>query len=134
MIRGSLRLRLLTATALWATVALMLAAVALSQLFRRYTETEAYYDMTDDQEQIIAGLTIEPDGALSVLERISNPQFSKPYSGFYWQVVDMATNTTLRSRSLWDKTLPLPALTVPISELQYHKLPGFQGSQGRTTV
>ena len=49
------------------------------------------------------------DGSINVAPVLTDPRFSTPLSGYYWQVEDLATGALTRSRSLWDAALVLPA-------------------------
>ena len=40
---------------------------------------------------------------------LTDPRFSTPFSGYYWQVKDVSTGALTRSRSLWDEALVFPA-------------------------
>jgi signal transduction histidine kinase len=59
--------------------------------------------------QIIAGIDFADDGTLRVAEPPTDPRFSAPLSGLYWQILDEATGKVIRSRSLWDAQLVVPA-------------------------
>jgi signal transduction histidine kinase len=121
--RNSLRLRLLGGALIWLSVALVAIALILLHLFRSYAETDFYAELSNDQEQVIAGLGVDADGTLTVTPQISDPQFIKPYSGLYWQVDD-AASVMLRSRSLWDFTLSLPVDVVEAGTQHHHRLTG----------
>src|SRR5690606_40515275 len=53
----------------------------------------------------------------------ADPRFSDPLSGLYWQVSG-ASGQMLRSRSLWDMTLTLPADALPAGDTHIHELWG----------
>lgn len=107
MSRGSIRLRLLLAGAAAVLAALALAAVGLDVLFERHVERRAYAEMLVDLDQLTAGLALSADGTARMARPPSDPRFTRPLSGYYWQV-ETGNGPPLRSRSLWDGTLALP--------------------------
>lgn len=111
MSAGSLRLRLLIAAALSIAVALLLAGMALSFIF----ENQVYRRVTSELENHFYQLAgaLEPDagGNLTVTRPLADPRFELPLSGLYWQVSQPAgEGEPLRSKSLWDEGLTLPAV------------------------
>ena len=122
----ALRHRLLLVTLLTAGVALLAAWVILSGLFREHARQQFVDRMTADLEQVMAHLEVDADGR-PVLDpaRLSDPRWSRPRSGLYWQV-DGAGATgepgLLRSRSLWDQQLAAPRDMPAGAELHVHEL------------
>ena len=101
--RHSLRLRLAVAGGAALVVALVLAFFGLSLLFERRAEAE----LTLHLDQLIASLGLV-NGQIALDRQPSDPRFGRPLSGLYWQVE--SGDERLRSRSLWDTELRLPAL------------------------
>jgi signal transduction histidine kinase len=107
MIR-SLRWRLLLGASAAILVALTVAWLFMTLLFDRHLERQVRSQLIREGDQLVAALTIDPAGALTVTRPLSDPRFVRPASGFYWQV--STGRQTLRSRSLWDQALsPSPA-------------------------
>jgi signal transduction histidine kinase len=108
----ALRLRLLATSAASILVALLLAGVVISALFARHVERDLRAGLGDEMNRIIALLDADAP-ELAMRQPMSDPRYSTPYGGIYWQVTDETSGATLRSRSVWDKTLvltePLPA-------------------------
>jgi signal transduction histidine kinase/CheY-like chemotaxis protein len=103
--RGSLRLRFFLAGAVAVAATLAIAALGLAFLFERHVERRAVAELSARLDQIAAGLDTVP-GGVTLARPPADPRYSQPLSGAYWQ---LATGTaTIRSRSLWDRTLPLP--------------------------
>lgn len=102
----SLRVRLLISGALAVFAALAVAWAAMSVLFERHLQRQVEADLTARGREVIASLAPSPDGALAVQSPPSDPRFSTPAGGLYWQV--SGENVLLRSRSLWDATLATP--------------------------
>jgi signal transduction histidine kinase len=82
--RTSLRGRALIGGAAWILLALLIGGGVLGRLF-------------DDFE-----------GPAALAEPTGDPRFERPYSGLYWQV-EHDGDPPIRSRSLWDAQLSLPA-------------------------
>lgn len=121
----SLRLRLMLIGASAVVLALGAAGVALSILFGQHVERRAAAEMQVQLDQVLAGLAAGPDG-LAVATAPADPRFSRPYGGLYWQIE--AGGQTLRSRSLWDQTLDLPADRAAGGEARLHELRGPDGT------
>jgi hypothetical protein len=58
---------------------------------------------------VASGVTIAPDGGIEMTKELSDPRFSTPYSGLYWQIDNQKGGVAARSRSLWDSELSIPA-------------------------
>jgi len=128
--RTSLRLRLLLVGAVAVVAALAVGALGLAWLFERHVERRALADMAIHLDQVIAGLDRSDDGALVQGRPPTDPRFSRPLSGHYWQLE--TDDVALRSRSLWDArlTLPddtLPDDTMPDGQIHDHRLVGPAG-------
>lgn len=111
----SLRFRLLAATLVALALALLLAGVLLSGLFRDHVMRQFEAALTQQLDQLTARLEFDAAGQpLIDPQALSDPRWQKPYSGLYWQL-DRTTADgrsragVLRSRSLWDTSLPLLA-------------------------
>lgn len=106
MHRHSLGLRLLGLAALWVVLALVVAGVALTDLFRDHVEAELSRHMELHLDELTAALGARPEGDVALLGELTDPRFNRPLSGLYWQVSD-GREPLARSRSLWDQSLEL---------------------------
>ncbi len=106
---GSLRLRLLAGAAAFVLAALALSAVGLTILFQRHVERWVDVELATDLDQLIAGIDMGAGGKLAVLRQPADPRFQRALSGLYWQVSVEPDGPVLRSRSLWDFEMALPA-------------------------
>lgn len=102
----SLRWRLLLGSGLAVLAALVVAWVAMSLLFSRHLERRLTLELTADGARIVALVDTDPAGKLVLTEASTDPRFEAPASGHYWQISEGA-DAALRSRSLWDTTLPV---------------------------
>lgn len=105
---GSLGTRLLAGAAVWVVLALAVSAFVLVGLFRDHAEAELARRMAHQVDELVATLTVTPDGALAAGRELSDPLFRQPLSGFYWQAT-LGSRPPLRSRSLWDQALAVAA-------------------------
>ncbi len=127
MSRGSLRLRLFLAGAISIIVAVALSAAGLTALFQRHVERRIVAELHTDLNQLVAGLGLGGGGELQLTRPLADPRFNRPLSGLYWQIE--GNGPLLRSRSLWDTELALPADELDDTEVHEHWLPGPTGTQ-----
>lgn len=131
-LRGSLRLRLLLGTLVWIAVSIIVAGWALGGLFRQHVTRQFHTELNTHLDQLAAHLTVDQTGKLSLSAAQSDPRFSKPYSGMYWQVDRTGpplsdSDGVLRSRSLWDDVLKVPSDTLTAlsdGEIHQHRVAG----------
>ncbi|WP_439543143.1 sensor histidine kinase [Hyphomicrobium sp.] len=121
---GSLRLRLLLAGAASTLVALALAAYGLTILFERHAGRRIDAELSVHLNQITAHIERGPSGQLRLTAPPADPRFEVPLSGLYWQIVHEQNGTVLRSRSLWDAELALPAETAVDDAIHHHRIAG----------
>jgi signal transduction histidine kinase len=104
----SLRLRLLLGAGAWIAVALVLAGAAIVFIFSASVERGRYEDLLASLDRVLT--SVSGDGLLSEIQPgLSDPRYDAAAGGLYWQVIDLDTGQTIRSRSLWDTGLPVPA-------------------------
>lgn len=104
MTRYSLRLRLLAGGAVAVFAALALAWLAMTLLFQRHLELRVEQELRRDALQLVAGVSLNPAGMITIQQLPTDPRFGIPSGGLYWQVT--AGDQLQRSRSLWDQALP----------------------------
>ena len=145
---GSLRLRLLLATLAGLALALALAWVALSGIFRDHVTRQFQATLQVQLDQLTARIEFDAAGRPTLdPATLSDPRWSRPYSGLYWQIDPVfstpadessrqsgathavAAADSLRSRSLWDTRLALPADTPADGALHAHEVAGPQSSR-----
>lgn len=129
MIRNSLRLRLLLASVASIAVALLLAGLALVALFERHVERRVDAELETYIRQLAGNLDVGADAAPALSADPADPRFTQIFSGLYWQVQDHSGGPVLRSRSLWDYVIPLPADALEPGVIHAHELPGPEGSR-----
>ncbi len=127
MTRGSLHFRLLVAAAASGAAALLIAGVSLVVMFEHHVERRIGSELETYLKQIIAGVSVTTDGRITYSKELADPRFNQPLSGLYWQIQDEEQPTLLRSRSLWDNVIPLPADELLLGVVHEHRLPGPDG-------
>ena len=128
-LRGSLRLRLLVGTLAWILLSIALTGWALSGLFRQHVAQQFHAELSTHLDQLAAQLSVDSQGKISLAAGLSDPRFSKPYSGHYWQIDRLGQSgseveSVMRSRSLWDGVLKLPIDVPHDGEIHHHRIVG----------
>lgn len=127
MTRHSLRLRLILAQTASIIVVLLLAGIGLESLFARHLERRVDEELATYVRQLAGQLRFAADGSLDLATPLAEPRFELPLSGLYWQVEALPSGQHLRSRSLWDQLLELPADEPAPGERHRHVLAGPAG-------
>ncbi|MFC5497184.1 sensor histidine kinase [Caenimonas terrae] len=124
---GSLRLRLLVATVCGVALAVLLAGIVLDSLFREHVLRQFSASLSQHLDQLTARLEFDAQGRPVIdPQSLSDPRWQRPYSGLYWQVDEAGgagpgQAAVLRSRSLWDTRLVLPADALPGGAVHAHE-------------
>ena len=106
MRRGSIALNVFVFSALWLVVALAATAYLLGELYLRALDT-SLGETLDFQIESLVNVALDkgPDGAQGAA--LGDPRFSRPGSGWYWQIVDVKTGKPVSfSASLVGSSLP----------------------------
>jgi signal transduction histidine kinase len=133
-LRGSLRLRLLVTTLVWIVASIIVAGWGLGNLFRNHVEAQFNADLGTHLDQLTAHLALDGNGRPILSVPMSDPRFNRPFGGLYWQVDRNAGQATpaikgvLRSRSLWDQVLSVPADVALDGEIHRHRIGGPKDS------
>lgn len=108
---ASLSLRLTAGALVWLAVLLALGGAVLSAAFRDAVEREFGHRLDALLHAMIAVTDVSPEGTVRLTKPLGDPRFNQIFSGWYWQISG-PDGRLVRSRSLWDATLPLgPAST-----------------------
>lgn len=124
----SLRLRLIAGGIVAILIALTIAGGGLVLLFERHVARTLAGDLDVYLNQLLAGIDVDSQGNLVLTQTPADPRFADPLSGLYWQVSDDRAQL-LRSRSLWDTTMTLPADRPASGEVHQHETPGPRGTR-----
>ena len=133
LLRNSLRMRLLVGTLIWIAISILVAGWGLGQLFHQHVEAQFDADLKNHLDQLTAQLILDEQNQAQVRLLPSDPRLNKPLSGLYRQIDRIAAagahsvKAVLRSRSLWDETLAVPADAPADGEIHQHRIEGTQG-------
>lgn len=127
MNKGSLRLRLWSAAAISLVLALAVSGFGLVYLFELHVERRVESELSALINQLIAATRFNGE-LLEVQQGLSDPRFSLPLSGYYWQVESNAPQGLVRSRSLWDEVLTLPNPLASDGLLHLREMSGPNGA------
>lgn len=103
---NSLHARLLVGAALWVVAALTFSDFAISTLFRQHVTGQFLHDLTDHLSEL-QGLSVMDPGGVRLIRPLSDPRFSAPGSGFYWEVSHPDGTVLAKSPSLAEDRLRL---------------------------
>ncbi len=124
----SLRLRLFAAAAISVAAALIVAGLGLVLLFERHVSRRVDAELETYLRQLAGNVSFAADGTVTLVRQPADPRFNTPLSGLYWEIRDETDRAILRSRSLWDQVLDLPADEIDARSIHRHVLPGPAGS------
>jgi len=116
---NSIATRLVAIAAGWGIIGLVVGGIVLSFLFRNSTERSVDHRLLADLDSVVAVAEIDCTGSFMMPKPLIAERFTRAFSGSYWQVspIDKDPTTTaaplMRSRSLWDKQLPVSTNTRP---------------------
>lgn len=127
MSRHSLRLRLAVAQTASIVVVLVLAGIGLVDLFERHLERRVGEELATYVRQLTGQLRFVENATPSLAAPLTEPRFDVPLSGLYWQITVEPSGLSLRSRSLWDQVLALPADAPAPGERHRHVVKGPGG-------
>lgn len=131
--RRSLRWRLLAATLVALLAALALSGVWLAGLFRDHVVRQFGSALTAQLDQVTARLEFDAAGQPVLDTRsLSDPRWTRPYSGLYWQVDALAggpARVVARSRSLWDAALAVADDALADGAVHVHEADGPDGAR-----
>jgi signal transduction histidine kinase len=100
---ASLRVRLALAGIVMIVLVTAGAWAGLSVLFDRHVERWAVTELRGQIDLILSSIRVAPDGGVMLLQEPSEPRFSEPFSGRYWQVSHGEERLT--SPSLWGNVI-----------------------------
>lgn len=129
----SLRWRLHAATFVAVVVAVVMAGWVLSGLFREHVTRQFAAALTAELDQITARFELDAQRRPRLDSAgLSDPRWTRPYSGLYWQVDQTGgaapRRGVLRSRSLWDAELQAPADQLADGGVHVHEVTGPGGA------
>ncbi|MBI4754414.1 MAG: sensor histidine kinase [Betaproteobacteria bacterium] len=133
-LRGSLRIRLLATTLVWIAASIVFAGWGLGSLFRSHVAAQFNAELGTHLDQLTAHLVLDGQGRPTLSVPLSDPRINRPFGGLYWQIDRiagpgmLAVDALLRSRSLWDQVLAVPADVPMDGEVHQHRIAGPDGT------
>jgi signal transduction histidine kinase len=128
MTQGSLRRRVFLIGLMTVASALLIAGGGLVLLFEHHVERTLYDDLDGFVRQILGRLENDAvTGGLQMIKTASDPRFEKPFSGYYWQVLNSNGYETIRSKSLQDSILTPYGDCIADGRVRYRYIEGPAG-------
>ncbi|PXW93654.1 signal transduction histidine kinase [Sphaerotilus hippei] len=128
---ASLRLRLFAGTLVGVVAALLVAGLVLCDLFREQVSHQFDAGLRARLDQLTASFEVGADGRPLLVSEPADPRWRQPLSGLYWQIDGPRQAALLRSRSLWDTTLAVPADVAADGQVHVHETTGPGGLKVR---
>ena len=126
-------MRLLLGGGAWIALALVVAGIFISASFGASIDAARRDDLEASFDRLVA--SIDPaTGELSNDQPLADPRYNTPLGGLYWQVDDADTGTSVRSRSLWDETLPLHSIARHGNEAALATITGPAGRRSSSSL
>lgn len=123
--RKPLWVRLVTISAIWIVLALLVGGYSLSIVFRDTLERN-FDDRLNGLLENLIGISVDDSSTgLNFSRNMVDQRFEQPYSGWYWQISPEGYNP-LRSRSLWDVNLDVD-FSESLSASRYRETTGPEG-------
>jgi signal transduction histidine kinase len=119
----SIRLRLGIGLAAGLLLVMALQWLAVTRVMRTLAEDYVRTRMRHDTDELLANLSFDAAGRAQLASRQLGGIWHTPFSGHYFQIT--GAGAPLRSRSLWDQSLPAAQLAPGTSDLR--RMPGPQG-------
>jgi signal transduction histidine kinase len=113
---ASLNTRLLTAAALFITVALVVAAIVIGFVLHRFVQGQIDQRLDTQIVFLSSMLSASDDGIISLAGNGDGPPFDRPGRGWYWEIA--GPRNLLRSRSLEEARLDVPPRRRPARDVR----------------
>jgi signal transduction histidine kinase len=101
--------RIITLSIFWIIIALLTTAILIAWLYRDHIEQHYDAHVFTHVEELVASVTTDSDGQLSLYRQPTDPRFHRLNSGWYWQVM-VGSQLMASSVSLGDRVLDISGL------------------------
>ncbi len=122
----SLRARLIAVAAIWVVAGVLVAGVLLSSEFKGFLAEQFYHELHEHLDELEGVMAIEEGGKIRMQRVLSDPRFSIPLSGFYWEVQKNGASAA-RSNSLEGPMLKVPVDGGSDTQVHTHSISGPTG-------
>jgi signal transduction histidine kinase len=106
MLHNSLTFRLIVTSFAWVGTTLVVTGILLIVLFRGHIEQRFEGLLLDHIEELVSAIELTPEGGMTMTWRPADPRFSRPHSGWYWEI-RRAGVSIAHSDSLWRDSLKM---------------------------
>lgn len=122
----SLKARLITMAAVWVVAGVVIAGLLLSSEFKGFLIEQFYHELHEHLDELEGVMEVDESGKIQMLRVLSDPRYSIPLSGFYWEVQKSGA-TAARSNSLEGPPLKVPVDGGSDTQVHTHSVSGPTG-------
>jgi len=122
----SLKARLITVAAVWVVAGVVVAGFLLSGTFKNFLVEQFYHELQEHLDELEGITAIDEGGKVRVQRALSDPRYSIPLSGYYWEV-QKDGSIAGRSTSLEGPMLKVPADGGNDAQVHTHSISGPTG-------
>lgn len=122
----SLKTRLTVVAALWVVAGVTVAGFLLSGTFKNFLIEQFYHEIHEHLDEFEGLLEIDENGKVSLQRVLSDPRFSVPLSGYYWEVQQNG-KIVARSNSVEGPMLKVPVDGGADAQVHMHSIAGPTG-------
>ncbi len=122
----SLKARLVTVAALWVIAGVAVAGFLLSGVFKNFLIEQFYHELHEHLDEFEGLMEIRENGKVELQRVLSDPRYSVPLSGYYWEVQKDGL-ALARSNSLEGPTLTVPVDGGVDAQVHTHSISGPTG-------
>lgn len=122
----SLKTRLISVTAIWVAVGVVIAGVLLSAVFREFLVEQFYEELYVHLDELEGLMEVSVEGKIGLARPLSDQRYLTPLSGFYWEFQKNG-NSAARSSSLEGPMLKVPADSGADAQIHTHSIAGPTG-------
>ncbi len=123
----SLRSRLITVSAIGVVAGVAIAGFLLSAEFKSFLAGQFYHEMEEHLDELEGIVEIDERGNVDMQRALSDPRYSTPLSGFYWEVQRNGA-VVARSNSLEGPMLQVPVDAGGDAQVHHHSISGPTGT------
>lgn len=105
---NSLERRLQIGLALSLIALMVLLGWAQVSVIQNLTESFIDSRLEHDSQSLLAAVSFDAQGNLTISDTQLTTVYAQPYSGHYYQIISSNNDEPIRSRSLWDSALDFP--------------------------
>lgn len=122
----SLKARLIVVAALWVVAGVTVAGFLLSATFKNFLIEQFYHEIHEHLDEFEGLMEIDENGKIGLQRVLSDPRFSIPLSGFYWEI-QKDNAIVARSNSLEGPMLKVPVDGGADAQVHMHNIAGPTG-------